>query len=156
MEITYHEEILAPIEIVFDFLNDDEKMKLWMEGLESTEYPEGKNDDDPVGTIFVQTIREGGHSQQYAGIVTEYDPPTLIGVQLQSNAFRVDVTYELTDRGRKTDLDYTCELVFASLFYRIIGVLFKGLTNRILKNQMKLLKQLSEQAAIRRSPPPEA
>ncbi|QDV17725.1 Polyketide cyclase / dehydrase and lipid transport [Gimesia panareensis] len=155
MEITYHQEIIAPIDIVFDFLNDDEKMKLWMEGLETTEYPEGKNEDDPVGTIFVQTIREAGHSQQYAGIVTEYKPPELIGVQLQGNAFRVDVTYELTDRGRKTDLDYTCELVFAGLFYRIIGFLFGGLTRRILKNQMTKLKQLAEQAAVRRSPPPE-
>lgn len=153
MEITYHQEIIAPIEIVFDFLNDDEKKKLWMEGLESTEYPKGKNEGNPVGSIFVQTIGERGNSQEFAGIVTEFAPPTLLAVQLQGSAFRADVTYELTDRGRKTDLDYHCDLVFNSLLFRIVGFLFRGLTSRILKNQMTKLKELSEQAAVRRSPP---
>ncbi|WP_339735046.1 SRPBCC family protein [uncultured Gimesia sp.] len=155
MEITYHQEIIAPIDVVFRFLNDDEKMKLWMEGLESIEYPNGQNTENPVGTEFIHTIREGGHTQQYTGTVTEYEPPTLIGVELRSAAFQINVTYELTEQGRKTQLDYHCEMIFTSLFYRIIGFLFCGLTKRILNSQMKKLSQLAEQESVRRSPPKE-
>ncbi|MCA9021523.1 MAG: SRPBCC family protein [Planctomycetaceae bacterium] len=153
MEITYQQEIIAPIDVVFSFLNDDEKMKLWMEGLESIEYPNGQNTENPVGTEFIQTIREGGQTQQYTGTVTEYEPPTLIAFELHSPAFQVNVTYELTAQGRKTQLDYHCEFVFASLFHRIIGFLFSGLTKRILNSQMKKLSLLAEQESVRRSPP---
>lgn len=155
LEITYQQEIIAPIDVVFSFLNDDEKMKLWMEGLESTEYPNGENAENPVGTEFIQIIREGGLTQQYTGMVTEYEPPTLLAVKLQSNAFQINVTYELTDLGRKTQLDYHCELVFASLFHRIVGFLFCGLTKRILNTQMKKLSLLAEQESVRRPPPAE-
>lgn len=155
MEIRYQQEIIAPIETVFGFLDDDEKMKLWMEGLESTEYPNGKKEGDPVGTEFIQTIREGGQLQTYTGTVTEYEPPEFLGVELQSSAFRIHVTYELTSLGRKTQLDYCCELVFASLFHKIIGVLFCGLTKRILKTQMKKLGELAEQESVRRVRPEE-
>lgn len=155
MEITYQQEIIAPIEVVFSFLSDDEKMKLWMEGLESIEYPQGKNLENPVGVEFIQTLREGRQTQQYTGTVTEYKPPTLIAFELHSHAFQMNVTYELTGQGRKTQLDYHAELVFASLFHRIIGFLFGGLTKRILNSQMKRLSLLSEQESVRR-PPPEA
>jgi len=150
LEITYQQEILAPIDIVFSFLNDDEKMKLWMEGLESIEYPKGKDLKNPVGTEFIHTIKEGGHSQQYVGSVTEFSAPTLIAVELHNSAFQINVTYELIAKSRKTQLDYHCEIVFASLFHRIMGFLFCGFTNRILKSQMKSLQLLSEQEAVRR------
>lgn len=152
MEISYHQEIIAPIEVVFGFLSDDEKQKLWMEGLESIEYPEGKDVENPVGTRFIHHIKEGGHTQQYAGTVTKYTPPTLMGVELKSDAFQINVEYELTKNGRKTLLDYHCDMVFGSLFHRVMGFLFCGLTKRILKSQMKNLKQLSEQESVRRSP----
>ncbi len=150
MEISYHQEILAPVEIVFSFLDDDEKMKLWMEGLESIEYPNGKETENPVGTKFIHSIREGGHTQQYTGTVTKYVKPTHLTVELSSAAFQINVEYELTENARKTLLDYKCEMVFGSLFHRVMGFLFCWLTKRILKSQMKKLKQLSEQEAVRR------
>ncbi|QDU10076.1 SRPBCC family protein [Gimesia aquarii] len=152
MEISYHQEIIAPIEVVFNFLTDDEKMKLWMEGLQLIEYPEEKNVDDPVGTRFIYHIKEGGHTQQYSGSVTEYTPPTLWGIELSNPAYQFNISYELTKQARKTQLDYHCEMVFGSLFHRIMGFLFRGLTKRILKSQMTKLKQLSEQESVRRSP----
>ena len=150
LEINYQQEIFAPIDVVFSYLKDDEKMKLWMEGLEKIEYPKGKNYDNPVGTEFIHTIKEGGHLQQYTGSVTEYTDPTLIAVELHNSAFQINVTYELTAISRKTQLDYHCEMEFASFFHRIMGFLFCGFTNRILKSQMKNLKLLAEQEAVRR------
>ncbi len=150
MELTYQQEILAPIDVVFSFLIDDEKMKLWMEGLEAIEYPKGKDLENPAGTEFVHSFKEGGHSQKYAGSITEYKAPTLIVVELHNPAFQNKITYELTAMNRKTQMDYHCEIEYASLISRIMGFLFSGSTNRILKTQMKSLKLLSEQEAVRR------
>lgn len=152
MEISYHQEIIAPIEVVFDILTDDEKMKIWMEGLQLIEYPEEKNVDNPVGTQFIYHIKEGGHTQQYSGSVTEYTQPTLWGIELSNAAYQFNMTYELTSQARKTQVDYHCEMVFGSVFHRIMGFLFRWLTKRILKSQMIKLKQLSEQESVRRSP----
>ncbi|WP_417381555.1 SRPBCC family protein [Gimesia sp.] len=153
MEITYQQEIIAPIEVVFSYLNDDEKMKLWMEGLESVEYPKRKNTENQVGTKFIHTIKEGLNTQTYEGTFTAYEAPTLIAVELTHPAHRIEVSYELTSLGRKTELDYHCELEFASFYYRFMGVLFSWFTKRILKTQMAKLKELAEQESVRRVPP---
>ncbi len=153
LEITHHQEIVAPIEIVFSYLNDDEKMKLWMEGLESIDYPKGKKTEKRVGNKFIHTIKEGLNTQTYKGIITAYEPPSLLAVKLAHPAHRMEVTYELTAYGRKTELDYHCELVFPSLFHRLMGVSFSWFTKRILKSQMAKLKQLAEQESVRRAPP---
>lgn len=150
MEINYQQEIFAPIDIVFSYLKDDEKMKLWMEGLENIEYPKGKNFDYPEGNEFIHTIKEGGHLQQYTGSVTKCTEPTLFAIELHNSAFQTNVTYELTAIGRKTQLDYHCEMEYASLFHRIMGSLFSGFTKRIVKSQMNDLKMLAEQEAVRR------
>jgi len=155
LEIIHHQEIIAPVEVVFSYLNDDEKMKLWMEGLESVEYPKGKKTAYRVGTKFIHTIKEGLNTQRYKGIVTAYEPPTLLTVKLMHPAHRIEVTYELTSHGRKTELDYHCELVFTSTYYRIMSVLFSWFTKRILKSQMAKLKLLAEQESVRRVPPAE-
>ncbi|QDT90426.1 SRPBCC family protein [Gimesia algae] len=153
MEIAHHQEIIAPVEVVFSYLNDDEKMKLWMQGLESIEYPKGKKPGYKVGAKFIHTIKEGLNTQRYKGIVTVYEPPTLLAVKLAHPAHRIEVTYELTSLGRKTKLDYHCELEFASFYYRCMGLLFSWFTKRILKSQVAKLKELAEQESVRRAPP---
>ena len=153
LEITHHQEIIAPIDLVFSYLNDDEKMKPWMEGLESVEYPRGKKPASNAGKKFIHSIKEGLNTQTYKGIITEYEPPSLLALKLSHPAHRIKVTYELTSLGRKTELDYHCELEYTSFYYRFMGVLFSWFTKRILKSQLAKLKQLAEQESVRRVPP---
>lgn len=155
LEISHHQEIIAPIDVVFSYLSDDEKMKLWMEGLESVEYPKGKKTEIKAGTKFIHSIKEGLNTQTYKGIVSAYEPPSLLAVKLSHPAHRIKVTYELTSLGRKTELDYHCELEYTSFYYRFMGVLFSWFTKRILKSQLAKLKQLAEQESVRRVPPAE-
>lgn len=75
MTVTYSQEIVAPIDRVFDLIDDDQKIKLWMDGLEETIYPEGLDREQAVGTTFKQRIREGGRVVEYDGEVTAYDRP---------------------------------------------------------------------------------
>ena len=44
---------------MFELVDDDEKIKLWMEGLEETIYTSPQDRENPVGGTFKQKIREG-------------------------------------------------------------------------------------------------
>ena len=64
-------EIAASPEVVFDWVDDDEKLPLWLEGLEQIEYPDGVDRNNPVGTRFRHTMRRGRKRVEYEGHVTE-------------------------------------------------------------------------------------
>ena len=59
-----------------------------MDGLEETSYPDGLDRTRPVGTRFVQRIREGGRVSEYQGIVTAYDPQRHLGIEIGNRAPR--------------------------------------------------------------------
>ncbi len=146
-DITYTIEIQAPIETVFHCINDNEKQKIWMEGLQETKYPEGLDLDNPIGTKFIQKIKEGGRVIEYKGEVIAYDEPTLCAVQIGNNSFSVKAFYELSKTEEGTRLDYRAEMGTANLLTKVMGFLFSGMTKRILHKQMMNLKRLSEQEA---------
>ena len=68
-------DIEAPITKVFDFINDENKHKLWLEGLEETIREPGYNSKKPVGSKFQQKLREGKKVEVYDGEVTAYNRP---------------------------------------------------------------------------------
>lgn len=144
MTITYSQEIQAPIDRVFDLIDDDQKLKLWMDGLEETIYPEGLDREQAVGATFKQRIREGGRVVEYDGEVTAYDRPHHLGVRIGNESFSVLVDYRLTAVDGGTRLDYAAEMVYASWFTRLVGGLFGWFTRRILNNQMAKLKAVAE------------
>ncbi len=150
MEVFYKQEIAAPVETVFEFLDDDEKRKLWMEGLEQISYPDGQPAGDPVGTRFREVLREGGRSVEYEGEVLGYEKPRHLSVQIfREKCFTVTVDYRLQPTEAGTLLEYECRLAFGNIFYRVMGYLFGWLTKRILKKQMAKLKELAEAEALR-------
>jgi uncharacterized protein YndB with AHSA1/START domain len=102
-------DIDAPIEKVFALVDDPERIKLWMKGLEETVYPTPPNRENPVGTRFKQRIREGRRVAEYDGEVTAYDKPTHLAVRIGNEKFLFDVDYRLSDLGGRTQLDYTAQ-----------------------------------------------
>jgi uncharacterized protein YndB with AHSA1/START domain len=144
MSLTFAMDVNAPVEKVFDCVDDDQKLKIWVKGLEETIYPSGKNPNDPVGTKFVQKIREGRRVQQYDGEVIAYRKPEHIAVTISNAYFSADVDYRFTDVVNKTHLDYSCDIHCKSRFFKIVLLLFGWLNKLILKRQMKRLKALAE------------
>ena len=65
-------DIDAPITKVFDFINDAEKHKLWLDGLEDTIREPGYDRKHPVGSRFQQKIRDGKKIEVYDGEVTAF------------------------------------------------------------------------------------
>ncbi len=166
MAITYVQHIDAPVETVFDFLDDDVKLKRWMEGLEDTIYLADYDRENPVGARFTQRIREGGRITEYDGEVTAYSRPHRLAVKLWSRHLAVDVDYLLHAEAEGTRLDYSADMKHGSGVARVMGTLFGWLTRRILVKQMSELKRVAEEEAAAAaiatdsidadSPPPDA
>ena len=72
-------EIAAPIAKVFDFINDEAKHKLWVEGLQETIREPGYDRKHPLGSKFKQKIREGKKVEVYDGEVTAYRAAQALG-----------------------------------------------------------------------------
>src|SRR5260370_25395181 len=105
-KITYSIEINAPIEMVFDLIDDPEKIKKWMDGLEEISCPEERNPDNPVGTKFRQKIKEGRHTQEFDGEVVGYEKPKNLSIQVANKYCAVLVDYNLSPIATGTRLDY--------------------------------------------------
>ncbi|WP_221563570.1 SRPBCC family protein [Alkalihalobacillus sp. TS-13] len=146
-DFTYSIDIHAPKEIVFDCINDNEKQKIWMEGLQETYYAGLYDPENPVGTKFKQKIKEGGRVVEYDGEVIAYDRPDLIAVKIGNQSFAVNANYELNETLQGTRLDYRAEMGTANTFTKIMGFMFGWLTKRILHKQMTSLKKLAESEA---------
>lgn len=151
MQTTYQLDIEAPIGTVFEQIDDDEKLKLWMEGLEETSYPSGRDVQNPLGTKFVQKIREGGRVGEYEGEVIAYEKPTRLAIDIGNRQFTMRVDYRLSATPTGTRLDYSVETIKANWFVRLLSKLFSGFTRRLLDRQMKKLKELAESQPLSRA-----
>src|SRR5438034_3231063 len=121
MKYTYALDIHAPIDKVFDFLRDHDKLKLWLQGLEETSYVGDVNPENPIGAKFKQKIREGGRVQEYDGEVTAFAPPKHLGIRLFGKGFSAQVDYHLTPVAEGTHFNYSSDVPCAHWFIRLMG-----------------------------------
>jgi carbon monoxide dehydrogenase subunit G len=149
MNETYSQVIAAPVARVWDLIDNHENLKLWMDGLEDTTYPDGLDRTRPVGTRFVQRIREGGRVAEYQGVVTAYERLQHLGIEIGNRAFTMGVDYRLTPVEHGTRLDYSAVMKRGGAFIRIMTTLFGWLTRKILRKQMDRLKAIAEAPATR-------
>ena len=147
MVVRHKLEIEAPIGRVFALVDDPQKIKLWMHGLEETVYRTPRNKANPVGTRFTQRIRQGRQLAEYDGEVTAYDKPRHLAVRMGNEKFAFDVDYRLSDLGGRTQLDYTATGADATGLARPAAAFFAFVTRRIAAKQMRRLKKIAESGA---------
>ncbi len=129
---------------VWELIDDDNKLPLWMPHIVSTRYPDGKPRDNPIGTRFIQEMREGDKISSYEGEVTEYEPGKLLGVLLRPQAFAIHVVYHVTGDEDWTRLDYGCDVRPVGWRGWLMLSLSKKMLNRILDQQLARLKLVAE------------
>jgi uncharacterized protein YndB with AHSA1/START domain len=137
-------EIEAPIGKVFDFINDETKHKLWVEGLEETIREPGYNRKHPLGSKFKQKIRDGKKLEVYEGEVTAYERPKHLGARVHNKSFTVQVDYRLMQIKKVTHLEFISEVTFHNLAFKMLAGLSNAVTRGIIEKQMKTVKQLIE------------
>ena len=147
MVVRHRLEIEAPIGRVFALVDDPQKIKLWMHGLEETVYRTPRSKANPVGTRFTQRIRRGRQVAEYDGEVTAYDKPRHLAVRMGNEKFAFDVDYRLRDLGDRTQLDYTATGADATGLARPAAAFFAFVARRIASKQMRRLKKIAESGA---------
>jgi uncharacterized protein YndB with AHSA1/START domain len=140
-------DIDAPMTKVFDFINDAEKHKLWLEGLEDTIREPGYDPKHPLGSKFQQRIREGKKIDVYDGVVTAFDRPKHLGARVHNKSVTVQVDYRLTKVKKHTHLEFVTEVTFHSLAFRMLAGVSGSIMRGILEKQMKTVKKLIEAEA---------
>lgn len=134
----------APPHKVWELIDDDSKLPLWMPHIVSTRYPDGKPKGNPIGARFIQEMREGDGVSSYEGEVTEYQPGTLLGVLLRPKAFAIHAVYHVSGDEDWTRLDYGCDVKPRHWRGWLMLALSKRMLNRILDQQLARLKLVAE------------
>jgi uncharacterized protein YndB with AHSA1/START domain len=137
-------EIEAPIALVFDFLNDETKHALWVEGLEETIREPGYNRKNPLGSKFKQRIREGNKVEIYEGEVTAYERPKHLGARVYNKSFTVQVDYHLNHVKKVTHLEFISEVTFHNLAMKMLAGMSRSLMRAVIEKQMNVVKKLIE------------
>ncbi|MFJ5770110.1 SRPBCC family protein [Psychrobacillus sp. NPDC093180] len=145
MLITSQTEIQASKEVVFSYLEDNEKQKEWMTGLEGTEYLTEFDSNNPVGIKFKQRLREGNRIQEYEGQVTEFNKNNRLIIQMNHPSFLINLSYKLQEISPSSSILYiTEELTAKTVSGKIISIIFRAFMKKGLEKQMKELKQCAE------------
>lgn len=144
MKLTSSIDIHAPIEKVFQSLSEDEQMEKWMEGVVGIEYINQQTAEKREGTKFRLKIREGGKVTEYAGEITQYDKPRLLGIKLEHKMFAMNTYYWLETIENGVRVHCECHVAAFNWFSKWMGYLFRRLTRRILIKQLSMLKSLAE------------
>ena len=137
-------DIDAPIGKVFDFINDETKHKLWLEGLEDTIREPGYNRKNPVGSKFTQKIREGKKVEVYNGEVTAFDRPKHLGARVHNKSLSVQIDYRLNSVKKLTHLEFTTEVTFHNVALKLLAGMSRPIMRAILEKQMTTVKALIE------------
>jgi uncharacterized protein YndB with AHSA1/START domain len=136
--------INAPIEKVFEYIDDDEKLKLWIDGLISTEYPDGLNRDNAVGTKFKQKLKEGGKIVEYDGEVLAYTKPSFIKIKIWNPTFGVTVDYNLSPESEGTKLDYKAVIISDKWYFKLFAPIIQLFNRGAVDKQLLRFKTVVE------------
>src|SRR5262249_55132243 len=151
MEIPYRMEVACPPERLWAFIEEPERQKQWMKGLQENR----PTSEGParVGSTFRMKIKEGSKVGDYDGEVTAHDRPRHLGVRFWGGPFpkgmAMRVDYHLTDLGGATRLDYLARMECEDrlpLFMRLLLPLAKVFSRWQLRGFMQTLKRLAEES----------
>jgi uncharacterized protein YndB with AHSA1/START domain len=139
-----HEEFVIefdrPVEEVFAYVDDDDKVKQWVGGLmETKRTTPGK---PGVGSKFHQTLQVGKRTFEIDGELLAYEPNRRVKVKLDAGICEMEVIYTFEEIDGRTRLTYTCDSYYRKLFYRLLSPLTKRVGRRKLEEDFARLRNL--------------
>lgn len=136
----YVAEFESPVEEVFAYIDEDEKVKQWIGGLISTERTTAGRPG--VGSRFRQKVKVGSRVMELDGELLAYEPNRHLRVKLNSDLCEMIVSYDFEGDGARSRLRYTCDSKYHGLFYRLLSPLIKYVTQQKLRKDFARLEQL--------------
>lgn len=129
-----------PVEEVFAYVDDDDKVKLWIGGLLETKRT--TPGQPGIGSKFHQKVQIGKRVVELDGELLEYQKNRRVRVKMNFNLGEMDVVYNFAESGGGTELAYTCDSHYRSLFYRLLSPLFKRMAQQKLREDFARLEVL--------------
>ena len=151
MHIEYRDEIRCPVALLWPFIDNVEKQRLWLTTL--IDVTPTSPVERAVGSTFDMRVREGRKISHYEGRINAYDPPRHLGVAFWGGRFGpglvMKVDYRLADLGHRTRLEYYAEIDTASLSgpVKLTIPIARVFAFFQLRYFMRNLKRLAEAAA---------
>jgi uncharacterized protein YndB with AHSA1/START domain len=129
-----------PVDEVFAYVDDDEKVKLWIGGLLETKRT--TSGTPGVGSKFHQKLQLGKRVVELDGELLEYQKNRRVRVKLNFNLGEMEAVYNFTESGGCTELAYTCDSQYRSFFYRLLSPLLKRMAQQKLREDFARLQLL--------------
>jgi uncharacterized protein YndB with AHSA1/START domain len=136
--------IAAAPERVWSLIDDPAHLPRWMPEVVDVAYPNGRDAKNPVGTRFVQTVREASGEKQYDGIVTGFEAGRLLAIELTDSMVKIVVSYRLAPHRIGTQLDYVGDLAMRHPLMQMMALAAWPMTRTILLRQITELKRVAE------------
>ena len=143
-KISRRTSILAPVEYVFDLIQQPESRKLWQKGLVKTVYTYVPDGDTRIGTRFVAHIREGGRVREYPGELIAFEPGFLISIRHASPQFTMESTYAVTSEQENSQVEFVTLVTFTSPLAKIMSPIARFSLGLIMGRQLSALKRVAE------------
>ncbi len=145
MKIQYLIDIQAPPAVVFGWLDDSEKLKIWMPSIVEDEVIDAV--EGRVGSQFRQVILENGERIESKGTVTGYVQDERLAIRLENKGFELDVDYHLEPIPGGTRLTQTVDIRFLGMMKRVswlISLVGRKSATGQLKETLTRLKKCCE------------
>ncbi|MCS0788391.1 SRPBCC domain-containing protein [Cytobacillus pseudoceanisediminis] len=145
----YEDVIHAPIDLVFKYVDDDEKIKLWNTMLIENIYDNEENKPVPVpGTKFVTVQKLDKKIIKIDSELIEYKAPHIVVMHSHSKEGLSISKYLLSREHNGTRLIVEASLVPSNFFYKLTTRLLGWTAKFVFEEQYQNLKRYVENEAV--------
>ncbi|MFC4386252.1 SRPBCC family protein [Gracilibacillus marinus] len=141
---TFDRTINQSIDVVFDYVNDDEKIKLWNQFIINNIYENDTKVLD-VGTKFTSIQKIDKKEISVDCIITEYEAPYKITIEATSKEGTSITKYLLSRDGHFTNLSIIVSIIPSNWYYKVMTKLFGWATKYIYEEEFNRLEAYLEE-----------
>jgi uncharacterized protein YndB with AHSA1/START domain len=134
-------EIDAPVERVFEYIAEPERMHEWVGGLVEFRPLEP---GPALGSRGVQVVNMAGRRWELESEITRYEPPRELEARLVHDDFESVASYRLTESDGRTRVTTTMETEYKQAFVRLLGGVATRQAQKKLEADLARLKRVLE------------
>ncbi|MFL6449573.1 MAG: SRPBCC family protein [Bryobacteraceae bacterium] len=135
----------AAAETVFACVDEPEHIVQWVEGAVEHTYTSERNQADPTGQRFRQTLRMGKSIKEFQGEIVAWQFPTHFGLQIPAPAYSSEAHFRITSNGAKqSTVDYSIDVTLHKAIVRLLSPLLRIPLTLFVRKQIGRLKAHAE------------
>ena len=134
-------EIAQPVDVVFPYLVDPDRIPLWLDGVVESRSLTGPGTF--VGARSIEVIEVDGERQELELKVIEYEENALLAVRIKSDLMTASNRYRVSAIPRGTRIDYD-SVTEGRGWVRLVAPLLHGPIQEKLEADLARLKQILE------------